>query len=151
MNKEVKKEIHQIRNILAGFEKSDFHSMTSFYHFSGFPNGCCGDATDLLGLYLLQYYNLDSQYVCGIGLGDDFNQSHAWLFCNGYIIDITADQFNKDGYQLPAVFIEKQSSFHGLFDETTSRNTSVSYLKGTGIPSLLSKVLSVMYASEDGL
>ncbi|EPR3583381.1 hypothetical protein ACU440_000528 [Vibrio alginolyticus] len=54
MNKEVKKKIHQIRDILASFEKSDFHSMTSFYHSSGFPNGCCGDATDLLGLYLLQ-------------------------------------------------------------------------------------------------
>ncbi|TOL45735.1 hypothetical protein CGH96_22690, partial [Vibrio parahaemolyticus] len=64
MNKEVKKEIHQIRDILASFEKSDFHSMTSFYHSSAFPNGCCGDATDLLGLYLLQYHNLESEYVC---------------------------------------------------------------------------------------
>ncbi|ELB2784028.1 hypothetical protein QNE30_003930 [Vibrio alginolyticus] len=151
MNKEVKKKIHQIRDILASFEKSDFHSMTSFYHSSGFPNGCCGDATDLLGLYLLQYHNLDSEYVCGNGLGENFNQSHAWLVCNGYIIDITADQFNEDGYELPAVVIEKQSSFHELFDETTSRNTSVSYLKGTGIPNVLSKVLSVMRASENEL
>ncbi|EMN7413862.1 hypothetical protein [Vibrio parahaemolyticus] len=59
--------------------------------------------------------------------------------------------FNEDGYQLPAVVIEKQSSFHELFDETTSRNTSVSYLKGTGIPSVLSKVLTVMRASKDAL
>ncbi|MGL1258719.1 hypothetical protein ACSTK8_18215 [Vibrio parahaemolyticus] len=37
------------------------------------------------------------------------------------------------------------------FDEVTSRHTSVSYLKGMGIPNVLSKVLSVMRASEDAL
>lgn len=151
LNKEVKKEIHQIRDILASFDKSDFDSMTSFYNSSGFPSGCCGDATDLLGLYLLQHKGLGSEYVCGVGLGENSNQSHAWLHCNGYIIDITADQFNEDGYELPSVIIEKQSSFHELFHETTSRISNISYFKDTGIPDVLSKVLSVMHASEDAL
>ncbi|MBU2911869.1 hypothetical protein [Vibrio splendidus] len=146
MNKDLARNIHQIREILARFEKADFHSMTSFYFSSGFPSGCCGDATDLLGLYLLKYHGLESDYVCGQGLGDNSNQTHAWLVCQDYIIDITADQFNNDGYELPSVIIDKQSPFHELFDETNSRPTSIEYLKGTGIPSVLVKVLSVMQA-----
>ncbi|MFB2642241.1 hypothetical protein ACE02D_08140 [Shewanella bicestrii] len=151
MNKDIQKDIYRIREILAGFEKSDFHSMTSFHFSSGFPAGCCGDATDLLGLYLLKYHGLDSVYVCGSGLGDNSNQTHAWLVCQGYIIDITADQFNDDGYDLPSVIIDKQSLFHELFDETTSRPISIEYLKGTGIPSVLTKVLSVMQKRESAL
>ncbi|EKF9488590.1 hypothetical protein ACUULL_003735 [Vibrio cholerae] len=151
MNKDIEKKIYQIREILARFKKADFHSMTSFYFSSGFPAGCCGDATDLLGLYLLKYHGLESDYICGHGLGNNSNQTHAWLVCQGYIIDITADQFNADGYQLPSVIIDKQSTFHERFDETTSRPTSVEYLKGTGIPSVLAKVMSVMQARENAL
>ena len=144
MNKDIKKKIYEIRQILDGFEKSDFDCMTSFYLSSGFPTSCCGDATDLLGLYLLKYHGLDSDYVCGHGLGDNSNQTHAWLLCQGYVVDITADQFNDEGYKLPSVVIDKQSPFHELFDETTSRKTSIEYLKGTGISSVLEKVLLVM-------
>ncbi|EHC04304.1 hypothetical protein Sbal625DRAFT_3893 [Shewanella baltica OS625] len=151
MNKNIRKNIHQIREILAGFEKSDFHSMTSFYFSSGFPTGCCGDASDLLGLYLLKYHRLDSEYVCGRGLGDNSNLTHAWLVCQGYIIDITADQFNCDGYEQPAVIIDKQSQFHELFDETTCRPTNIEFLNGSGIPSVLAKVLSVMQTLENAL
>ncbi|MCS6206809.1 hypothetical protein [Shewanella baltica] len=151
MNKDIRQNIYQIRDILAGFEKSDFHSMTSFYFSSGFPAGCCGDASDLLGLYLLKYHGLDSEYVCGHGLGDNSNLTHAWLVCQGYIIDITADQFNNNGYEQPAVIIEKQNPFHELFDETTRRHTSIEYLKGTGISSVLAKVLSVMLPLENAL
>ncbi len=151
MNKYIEKKIYQIREILDQFEKADFHSMTSFYFSSGFPAGCCGDATDLLGLYLLKYHSLESNYVCGHGLGDSSNQTHAWLVCQGYIIDITADQFNDDGYELPSVIIDKQSPFHELFDKTTSRSISVEYLKGTGIPSVMAKVMSVMQARENTL
>lgn len=149
MNKDIEKMIYQIRDILARFEKADFHSMTSFYFSSGFPAGCCGDATDLVGLYLLKYHGLESDYICGQGLGDNSNQTHAWLMCQGHIIDITADQFNDIGYELPSVIIEKQSPFHELFTETTSRPTSIEYLKSTGIPSVLEKILSVMQAREN--
>ena len=151
LNKDIEKKIYQIREILDQFEKADFHSMTSFYFSSGFPAGCCGDATDLLGLYLLKYHSLESNYVCGHGLGDNSNQTHAWIVCQGYIIDITADQFNDDGYELPSVIIDKQSPFHELFDKTTSRPTSVEYLKGTGFPSVMAKVMSVMQARENAL
>lgn len=149
MNKDIEQMIYQIRDILARFEKADFHSMTSFYFSTGFPAGCCGDATDLVGLYLLKYYGLESEYICGHGLGDNSNQTHAWLMCQGHIIDITADQFNDIGYELPSVIIEKQSPFHELFAETTCRPTSIEHLKKTGIPSVLEKVLSVIQAREN--
>ncbi|EJT0555741.1 hypothetical protein [Vibrio vulnificus] len=151
MNKDIEKKISQIREVLARFEKADFDSKTSFHVSSGFPAGCCRDATDLLGLYLLKYYGLESDYVCGLGLGDNSDQTHAWLVCQGYIIDITADQFNDNGYELPSVIIDKQSSFHELFDETTSRPTSIEYLKGSGIPNVLAKVLTVMQGRENAL
>ncbi|RVU28256.1 hypothetical protein [Neptunomonas marina] len=151
MNNKIKKEIHAIRSILECFEKSDFHSMTSFYHSSSFPKGCCGDASDLIGLYLLQCHGIESEYVCGKGLRHNSEQSHAWLTCQGYIIDITADQFNENNYQLPKVIIEAQSPFHNSFKEYTCRPITFEYLRTSGIPSVLAKVISKLKESEVAL
>ena len=149
MNTDIKKNIYKIRDILAGFKKTDFHSSTSFYASSGFPAGCCGDTTDLIGLYLLKYHGLDSEYVCGQGLERHSTKSHAWLVCQEYIIDITADQFNNLGYELPSVIIEKHSPFHELFDETNRRSTTVEYLNDTGIPSVLDSVMRSMTVNAE--
>lgn len=146
MDKEIEKKIYQIREILVNFEKSDFHYMTSFYHSSGFPKGCCGDATDLIGLYLLQVHGIESEYVCGECLINNLYQSHAWLLCQGYIIDITADQFNDIGYNLPGVLIQIQSDFHDSFDTKTTHPTSIEHLQNTNIPSVLLKIVSLMQA-----
>lgn len=146
MDKEIEKKIYKIRKILANFEKPDFHYETSFYHSSGFPKGCCGDATDLLGLYLLKFHGIESEYVCGERLISNLYQSHAWLLCQGYIIDITADQFNDIGYKLPDVLIQVQSDFHDSFDVKTTHPTSIEYLQDTNIPNVLSKVVSLMEA-----
>lgn len=146
MDQKIDKKIYQIRKILVSFEKSDFHYMTSFYHSSGFPRGCCGDATDLLGLYLLKFHGIESEYVCGEGLISNLYQSHAWLLCQGYIVDITADQFNDIGYKLPDVLIQVQSDFHDSFDIKTTHPTSIEYLQDTNIPNVLSKVISLMEA-----
>lgn len=56
--------------------------------FSRFPRGCCGDSSELLSKYLMEN-GIKAEYVWGM----NDNQSHAWLEYNGYIIDITADQF----------------------------------------------------------
>ncbi|EMV2054497.1 MULTISPECIES: hypothetical protein [Vibrio harveyi group] len=151
MNKEIEIRIHEIREILANLGKSDFDWRTAFSSSSGFPNGCCGDATDLIGLYLSKYYELESTYVCGKGLGNNPNQSHAWLLCQGYIIDITADQFNAKGYKLASVIIEKQSQFHDSFDTYKSHPFSANQLKDTGIPSVLAKVVSELHKSKVAL
>lgn len=144
MDKEIEKKIYQIRKTLENFDKSDFDNATTFYHSSGFPKGCCGDTTDLIGLYLLKFHGIESEYVCGEGLINNSYQYHAWLLCQGYIIDITADQFNDIGYNLPEVLIQVQSDFHDNFDTRTNNPISVEYLKDTNIPSVLSKVVSLM-------
>ena len=54
-----------------------------------FPAGACGDATLLLGHYLIAH-GLDAfDYV----LGERDDHSHAWLQQGTLIVDITADQF----------------------------------------------------------
>lgn len=146
MDKEIEKKIYQIRKILENFDKSDFDNTTTFYHSSGFPKGCCGDATDLVGLYLLKFHGIESEYVCGECLINNLYQSHAWLLCQGYIIDITADQFNDIGYNLPDVLIQTQSDFHDSFDTKTTYPTSIKHLENTNIPSVLLKVVSLMQA-----
>lgn len=144
MNAAIVSDIHEIRLALESLEKKDFHCLTSFYQSSGFPDGCCGDAANLVGLYLLQYHNVDSDYVCGCGLAGDPDQTHAWLHCDGYIIDITADQFNNDMYTLPSTIISKDSAFHKNFDECNSYPFSVDSLNKKGIPEVLSKVMDVI-------
>ncbi|MEG2740467.1 hypothetical protein [Clostridium sp.] len=58
------------------------------YILCDFPLGCCGDTSKLLGYYLKQEKNIQTIYVSG-GSGH-----HAWLEYEGYIIDLTADQFD---------------------------------------------------------
>ena len=82
-----------------------------------FPRGSCGDATLLLGTYLIEEGFGSFDYVLGergdpIGAGWT---SHAWLEQDGVIVDITADQFH-DG---PGEIIVCRGSkwhdgFHGV-------------------------------------
>lgn len=147
LNETIRKELHQIRTILEGFEQSDFNSLTSFYHSPGFPIGCCGDAANLVGLYLFKYHGLACEYVCGKGLDDDPEQSHAWILCQGHIIDITADQF-KDR-QLAPVIIEVQSTFHDSFYDYRRRSIGIGQSKHNKIPAVLKKVVSIMNRADD--
>lgn len=60
-----------------------------------FPHGCCGDATLLLGTYLIQKGYAPFYYMLGKrdNSMDENLSSHAWLEQNGIIVDITSDQF----------------------------------------------------------
>ena len=89
--------------------------------FSRFSNGCCGDASDLLGMYLLKH-GVRSSYVCGNRYFDgpeEGTQSHAWLDVNGWIADITGDQFRTQSiylnYNIPDYY-GPIDDFHRLFD-----------------------------------
>ena len=88
--------------------------------FKSFPRGCCGDATDLLGQFLLEH-GWESDYVCGSYYYDNpelNSQSHAWLRVEGLVVDITGDQFkNREEFLyfgLP-VYVGKPGKFHKLF------------------------------------
>lgn len=145
-------DIYVIRKTLESFDKSDFHSNSSFYHCStGFPTGCCGDTTNLLGLYLKQKYDISTEYVSATGLGDNQDQSHAWLTCGDFIVDITADQFNDKGYAVADVVIMKESHFHTLFDDIDSYALNTETLKGTAVESVLCKVINKIEVCEEAL
>lgn len=94
--------------------------------FRRFPKGCCGDASVLLGHYLLEN-GIETDYVCGTYYGDDTfdRQSHAWLQINGIVIDVTGDQFQNDktflNYSEP-VFIGEPGKFYDLFEVNQFRD-----------------------------
>lgn len=91
------------------------------FSFNRFPRGCCGDASDLLGEYLLEK-DIQSIYVCGNRYFDDpeeGTQSHAWLLVDDMIADITGDQFSDRliyyNYDIPGYY-GPMDDFHRLFD-----------------------------------
>jgi len=121
LDKNIIEDVNAFRKVLESFGKNDFPSMTSFYHCSGFPRGCCGDTANVLGFLYSIKHKMECLYVSATGLGNNNDCSHAWLEVNGVIIDITADQFNEDGYEVGAVVIGNESHFHTLFHEVEKR------------------------------
>ena len=83
-----------------------------------FPTACCGDASCLLGQYLLDY-GISSKYVCGMYYDNTGCQSHAWIEVGDIIVDITGDQFKLQSkffyYDIP-VFVGKPDEMHLLFE-----------------------------------
>ena len=73
-----------------------------------FPHGACGDSSMIMGTYLIKNGFVNVEYVVGI----DGEQSHAWLECDGVIVDITADQF---GSEIDRVIVTKDKSWHNHF------------------------------------
>lgn len=145
MKQQIINDIYLIRQILESFEQSDFYHHSSCYHSStGFPLGCCVDSTQLLGLFLKWRYNKDCQYVTACGLRDKINQSHTWLICDGFIIDITADQFIHNDNTVAKVIIEKESLFHQLFDRVDCRTLNVVSLEATPVAEMVNKVIMQM-------
>lgn len=80
-----------------------------------FPHGACGDASLLLGAYLVDRGIQGFEYICGNrgSHSEGSWTSHAWLHRDGLIIDLTADQFD-DG---PGpVLVVQDSDWHRTFD-----------------------------------
>lgn len=102
------------RTALESVPKFDFNGMTSL-GLCDFPTGCCGDTAELLAAYLSDEGFPGFFYAEGKNGGRDSALGHAWLELDGLIVDVTADQFNSRGYQLPKVVVSKHSSFHGGF------------------------------------
>jgi hypothetical protein len=73
-----------------------------------FPAGACGDCSLIVGTYLIKNGFENVEYVVGV----DGDQSHAWLECDGFIVDITADQF---GNGINPVIVTKDKSWHSKF------------------------------------
>jgi len=85
--------------------------------FESFPRGSCGDATPMLGTYLIDQGLGEFQYMQGdYGSEAEGNwSSHAWLQSGNLVIDITADQF--PDVTDPVVVMENSKWHHGLAGE----------------------------------
>lgn len=117
------KEINIVRKLALNFREAIERAKASGEQnqfFLKFPQGCCGDASDLLAQYLIKH-DISSVYVCGTYYGRTIEerQSHAWLKLNDeLIVDITGDQFsNKEVFQYfnESVWCGPLSDFHRLF------------------------------------
>lgn len=141
LHKSLLKDIIAFRQTLELLDKNNFPSITSFYC-CDFPRGCCGDTTELLGFLLTLKYQQECLYVSATGLGDNYGISHAWLQVDGYIIDITADQFN--GYDVEAIIVTKDSYFHSLFHEVRKHKFIVNDPQLSSIKHVYEKVLNTI-------
>jgi hypothetical protein len=116
MNVEIlTKLVNNFRRVMEQSTTADFDGTS--LSASQFPIECCDDASMILAAYLTDNGFSGAELV--IGSSPDIN-SHAWLLLDGYIIDITADQFNERGYSNPVAIISNNSVFHSSFDNTES-------------------------------
>ena len=91
--------------------------------FGSFPSAYCADA---------------SLWLCDFLMNKGFNASlfrfrskdpfieeagnHVWLHYQGIDIDITADQFNKKGYDFPQVIVADNNPLYFIYDENRCKN-----------------------------
>lgn len=92
-----------------------------------FPHGSCGDATDMLGMFLTDAIEVKADYVSGWNTG----QSHAWLMYSGLFIDITADQFGK-----APVIVTAESDWHNRFAIEIRRTPGIGGAVGSHLADL---------------
>ncbi|MEE9901764.1 MAG: hypothetical protein PBU42_03810 [Acinetobacter haemolyticus] len=80
-------------------------------NFSKFPKECGADACDLLQHYLWYNYEIKTEYHTGkVQVSSrSLETLHCYLVANGIIIDITADQFNKE--QFPKVIACESNTY----------------------------------------
>lgn len=109
--------VFNFRRVMECLNPSDFVG-TSLSE-NQFPLACCDDASLLLAAYLIDNGFCSTTLIRGeYGGNDEELHSHVWLNCEGFNIDITADQFNEDGYYNPPVIIAKENEFLDTFEET---------------------------------
>ena len=99
-----------------GFPADGFH----FERMNSFPIGCCDDTADLFSHYLFEKYGIESIRVDGTCF-DKYRRcsfNHSWQVVNGWIVDLTGDQFDFDPalrIKLNGVFVGDNSPFHRQF------------------------------------
>jgi hypothetical protein len=85
-----------------------------------FPKAACGDASRLLAQYLRD--RGFGEWAIVSAWRDGLSRSHAWLEQDGWLIDITADQFD-DG--LEPVTVVRRSDWHESWEGRTTSTHSV--------------------------
>lgn len=104
-------ELEIIRQIAGKFRKQIVSGKIAFIGSEDFPHGCCGNASERLQFKLINEGFESVKLIANRFIGE---QSHAWLEYKGYIIDITADQFD-DFEEEVFIMATIESDFHKQF------------------------------------
>jgi hypothetical protein len=92
---------------------------------SHFPTGACGDASEMLGQYFFESGFGVWMYRSCRGL-----PSHAWIEQDGWIVDITSDQF--DDVARPVIVTRDRTWHDRRFPSTPeSRPASMDWFEGS--------------------
>jgi hypothetical protein len=103
----------QVRSGMESFSSGESSPISLLGNY--FPSSCCEAASMILAAYLVEQGLPMALRVHGINGGDTMElKSHVWLSLEGYVIDITADQFK--AYGLAGIIVSKSSSFHDSFE-----------------------------------
>ena len=112
---EISELVTKFRTALENMNSVDFTGTS--LSVSKFPNACCDDASLLLASYLADNGYPNINLIRGSDGGKDGEfRSHVWLKLDDINIDITADQFNGNGYINPPIILESNNSFLKTFD-----------------------------------
>ena len=100
--------------------------------FSSFPRGACGDASLILGAYLVDNGFHEFVYVVGERGAHDAGtwSSHAWLEAGSLVADITADQFQDAPSK---VVVVAPSPWHQCFTVVERQSADFRSWSGFGI------------------
>lgn len=101
--------------------------------FTMFPRGTCGDTSELLGTWLSENGFGEFFYICGErGTFEDGGWfSHAWIEQDGWIVDITADQFPEVSDRI-IVCHRAESVWHATFEVHRNRGSKALHRQLSG-------------------
>jgi len=110
-----------VRRCAEQFRAAVVSGPPEFYlpYWTDFPDGCCGDAALLLGMYLANEGFGEPEYVAG----NRGEWSHAWVELGGLVVDVTADQFDDEDQAV--VVRAAPSAWHSGFEEHTRHAASI--------------------------
>ena len=86
-----------------------------------FPYDCCDDTADLFVHYLFNKYGMNSIRVDSTYYDNELKCQcgHSWQVTDGWIIDMTGDQFDNDPaiqFKTEAVYVGEIGNFHQQFN-----------------------------------
>lgn len=113
-NMEIQLIDETVRRFRSGLEQCHDQFGVSF---SAFPEGCCGDVTELLAAFLKDSGHGNFAYISGWREGENAT-SHAWLEQGDILIDATIDQFPEAVDQR---MVSTDPAWHAQFSENRVR------------------------------
>ncbi|WP_150104355.1 hypothetical protein [Shewanella sediminis] len=114
--------------------------------FSGFPKNSCRGASIFLG-YLLNARFPDSMIELIHGSNRYKNEHHYWLEVDGYIFDITADQFDQFSSPIYASLANPLQTYFSVIERSCVTKSYMGYALEETLKSDILRNLNVLLSS----